>query len=740
MSETLTAVKSAPTTTPRETYIEVDHTLMDGILLYRPEDNSFIALYPDEWLECRADGHQNKTAIEELQDANREVTEKSLALQHLLQQPNSAKADIAQAQKELDVALNTLSQKSEAAKKRVEAITDQKTDPKKMVELLPLTLKRLEGKTPTPIYVSAQKLKKALDDKRVYMVEGAAERKKEPKEKLFNGTTLNVQEVQKRIASKVQDKAKFQKKWKLAPKDADNFSGILTDWAKVMGASATSFLERGQKEILEGVFGTEKTDPNNPYRMIDMKPEAQLMRWTAGAGAEATFMPCQGNFFDKRDKTMAQRFKRAAKAAQFSIKANAEASFAVGEAKVETIMYLPHAAGWHLDTTVIGQPLDFGYFRLRGDMTLYALAGASVALEVGASLMVTGDKQGLKGTPKNQAGAKAKAGGKGEAKIFAGLKEGVDLAGSLQWLNPEGFIDPNSPKKKNVNKAIAAYVDVASINAGASLIQGLAADLGFECAYKNGSFVIAAKAGGCLGLGGSGNVACKVGAEQIGQFFMCIAHQLKQADYRKLTELMKEDAFSALNMIFYSISAGQRKLESFVGARLDDIEREFTNVSESIKQSGEQAIKRIGENLKSGWGWYSYMPPEARGAMIRSIADVINQPKYAKNNDLRKVAAFSVNELMCTIQSTRHLNNTLDRVTTTMGEEIDRKQGVRLINSIVTNTIFSNCLQRCETQLSKAEPLMGRPFLRNDEPEFLVAQFPLHHCAYTRPNMFSLKS
>jgi len=230
MSETLAVVKSASTTTPRETYIEVNHSLTDGVLLYRPDDNSFIALYPEEWLDCREDGHQNKTAIEELQDANRAVTEKSLVLQNLLQQPNSAKADIVQAQKELDGALNTLSQKSEAAKKRVEPITNQKTDSKKLVELLPLTMKRIEGKTHTPIYISAQKLKRALDDKRVYMVEGSAERKKAPKEKLFNGTTLNVQEVHKRIANQVQDKAKFQKKWKWAPKDADHFSGILTDW------------------------------------------------------------------------------------------------------------------------------------------------------------------------------------------------------------------------------------------------------------------------------------------------------------------------------------------------------------------------------------------------------------------------------------------------------------------------------------------------------------------------------
>ena len=236
MSDAFRAVKSAPTTKPNNTHVEVGHTLKeDGILLYRPEKNSFIALYPDEWLSCRADGYDNKTAIEALQESNREVTEKSLLLQHLLQQPNAAKADIAQARQELDAALSTLSKKSDAAKKRVEAITSQKTDPDRLVELVPLTLKRIEGKAITPIYVKADKIKSALADKRVYVVEGSAERKKQPKEKLFNGMSLNTGEVRKRILNQVQDKAKFEKKWKLAPEDADQFGGILTDWAKVMG-------------------------------------------------------------------------------------------------------------------------------------------------------------------------------------------------------------------------------------------------------------------------------------------------------------------------------------------------------------------------------------------------------------------------------------------------------------------------------------------------------------------------
>jgi hypothetical protein len=727
MSEVSAGVKSAPTTTPRNTYVEATQTLQDGVLLYRPDENSFIALYPDEWLLCRADGHENKTAIEELQEANREVTEKSLLLQHLLQQPNSGKADIAQAKKELDAALNTLSKKSDAAKQRVEAITSQKTDPNKLVELLPLTLKRLEGRTNTPIYVSARRLQSALADRRVYLVEGSAERKKHPKEKLFNGTTLNTDQVRKRISDQVQDKAKFEKKWKWAPKDADQFSGILTDWAKVMGTTVTEFLERGQKEIFDGVVGADKRDPTNPYRMIDLKPEAQFMRWSAGAGAEATFMPFQGSLYDARDRNWNQRFKRAAKSAQFGIKANAEASFAVGEAKVETVLYLPHAAGWHLEPALVGQPFDFGYFRFRGDLTLSAIAGASIAIEAGATLMITGDKQGVRGTPRNQAGAKAKMGAKGEVQVFAGLKEGIDLAGALQWLNPEGFTDPKTPKKANASTAIAAYTDVASVSAGGYLIEGLAAVMGFECDYRNGNFVVAAKAGACLGMGGSGSVGGKVGAAQIGQFFMCIAHQLKQADYKKMSALMEKRAFDALNQIFYLIVANHRTLESFIGSDTEAIKKEYQDTVSSINLVGKKILEQLARQLRSGWGWYSYMPPESRGAMIASIVEVLHQPLYSGSHDLRELGAFSINELMATTQSPGHLDNTLDRITAAMGEEPGRNRGVQMINSVVAGTMFANCINRCEMQVAKASPIMGRPFLRNDEPDFQLAQFPLHH-------------
>jgi vacuolar-type H+-ATPase subunit E/Vma4 len=730
MTDVLAPVKTARTTTPTGTFVEAEHTLADGVLLYRPEDNAFIALYPDEWLACRADGHAKKTAIEELQEANRDVTAKSLALHDLLQQPNPAKAELAAARKELDKALDNLDRKSEAAKKHVELIANQKSDPNKIVELLPLTLKRIDGPKHTPIYVSADKLKTAMADKRVYLVDGAAERKKEPKQKLFDGAKLNTGELKKRILNNVQDKAKFSVKWKLAPKDEDHFSGILTDWAKVMGPKATEFLERGHKEIMEGIIGKENTDPNNPYRMVDLKSEAQFMRWTAGAAIEANFMPLQGNANDMRDLSWSQRFKRLAKTAQFGIKANADASFNVGAAKVETVLYLPHAAGWHLDPCFADQPLDFGYFRLRGNLSLFALAGASIALEAGTSLLITGDKQGLKGTPKNERGAKAKAGSKGEAEVFIGLKEGIALVGALQWLNPEGMLNPGVPKKADLNKAIAAYVDVAEVHGDGSLIEGLAAKNGFECDYRQGYFVIAAKASRCLGMGGECSVAGKVGIEQIGKFFMCIAHQLKQANYRKLTGVMKVSTFATLNQIFFLLNSSNQKIESFVGISAGEIAGTYEKALLALRNHHESTVHGFVQKLESGWGWHAYLPPESRGALIRTLVDAVSGPKSFGNEALRTSAAFAISELLSTVQSAAHLYNTLDRITTELGNAPGRSFGAKLIESVVGGTTFANCIQRSESVLTKSAPLLGRPFLRNDDAQFAAAQLPLQHPGY----------
>ena len=49
MSEVLPS-KTAVLTTPADTYVEAVHMLQDGYLLYQPDRNAFIALYPDGFL------------------------------------------------------------------------------------------------------------------------------------------------------------------------------------------------------------------------------------------------------------------------------------------------------------------------------------------------------------------------------------------------------------------------------------------------------------------------------------------------------------------------------------------------------------------------------------------------------------------------------------------------------------------------------------------------------------------
>jgi hypothetical protein len=231
-------------------------------------------------------------------------------------------------------------------------------------------------------------------------------------------------------------------------------------------------------------------------------------------------------------------------------------------------------------------------------------------------------------------------------------------------------------------------------------------------------------------LGGAGSVACEVGTAQIAQFFMCLAHQLKQADYKKMVAMMPERAFTVFNQILYLQLAAGSKIESFVGVEILGINKNYNDVVRAAKQGGQQLIKKIEEQLKSGWGWFSYMPPESRGALIGSITDVFRQPQYGNDYDLQKIGAFCINELLSTIQSSRQLANTLERISPDLGTETGRNHGVQLISSVVNGTKFSNCIDRCETQLAQAAPLLGRGFLRNDEPAFSIAQFPLHHPGY----------
>jgi hypothetical protein len=108
-----------------------------------------------------------------------------------------------------------------------------------------------------------------------------------------------------------------------------------------------------------------------------------------------------------------------------------------------------------------------------------------------------------------------RAGSSGELQAFAGLTAGVDAKGALQWLNPEGAASNGKPLKVKAGKAIAEYKDMAKVDAGVAATAGIGVKGGFSIRHEGGKFVIYAKVGACLGLGGDGSLKLRRGLTRL---------------------------------------------------------------------------------------------------------------------------------------------------------------------------------------------------------------------------------
>jgi hypothetical protein len=197
-----------------------------------------------------------------------------------------------------------------------------------------------------------------------------------------------------------------------------------------------------------------------------------------------------------------------------------------------------------------------------------------------------------------------------------------------------------------------------------------------------------------------------------------------------LRGLMQPEIFKGFNEVMFMVQSGEKSLTDFANSAYDDIngiQRAYKSLLQRMKQKGDEFLQEMERNMRQQWGWFAYMPPEARGAMIAAIGDVVAQPQYAQNSDLRQSAAFAVNELLATGQTTAHLVNTLDRITVAIGEQADRADGVRTVNALLENSSFAGGLARALDQVASAQPLIQRPFMRNDEASFVVAQMGFSH-------------
>jgi hypothetical protein len=199
-----------------------------------------------------------------------------------------------------------------------------------------------------------------------------------------------------------------------------------------------------------------------------------------------------------------------------------------------------------------------------------------------------------------------------------------------------------------------------------------------------------------------------------------------------LKALMKADVFIGFNQVLSMVATGEMTLREFVaeGAQeIDDIAVRYNLFVKSLRQRGTDFIRKMEREFQSKWGWYAYAPPETRGAIIACIDDIINIPMNVANLELRQSAAYVVSELVGTTQSDAHLGNMLDRITVAMVDAPGEAFGRTTIENIVAGTRFEGCVDQACTRLASAQPVMQRPFMRNDEADFVVATLPLHHPA-----------
>ncbi|MET0320468.1 MAG: hypothetical protein ABW069_07095, partial [Duganella sp.] len=71
---------SSVTTVPSDTFTDAKVTPGEGELVYWPEQNAFLALYPFEFLELHFEADEHSKKIAALQEANKKVTEAAVAM------------------------------------------------------------------------------------------------------------------------------------------------------------------------------------------------------------------------------------------------------------------------------------------------------------------------------------------------------------------------------------------------------------------------------------------------------------------------------------------------------------------------------------------------------------------------------------------------------------------------------------------------------------------------------------
>lgn len=460
---------------------------------------------------------------------------------------------------------------------------------------------------------------------------------------------------------------------------------VLTDWAKKMNKGLTWPKENDKPD-----------DESTYHQCVDISAQAQLMRYSQGAGLSAEFNPLE---------------KKA------SAKMEGHSSFALGEAKASAELFIPDRLGIALlfpakaAAGVAGGVCNMGAIRYTINAVLSGNVGASLGIELGVEADFSGEMEkgyGIKGspaklTPPPPPGQRqvnltipqpdVKAGG--EIGAFAGVQAGGNVSGAIEWFDPHPEEDKeiaHDSNKQIVNKE-AKFTAIAKLTLGVTAQAGAGGTAVFYVTYINSRFRIYSKAALCWGVGAKGSLGFEVDGNSFNAFMKSFMYMLRNVDYQKLEQMMAGDSFRSLCAIPLIMAAqGVQAIDAMYAETLD--------VLNALKQDllNENSRVELMNSILSNPDQLKYTPPETKGALIAMLIDntwVDWADPRNQNNDFFSINSWKIGPLkkrkqavfmaMKWIQSQADYRNVMQHLSSLPGgkkgnEQVNEKRVIKFLS------------------------------------------------------------
>jgi len=437
---------------------------------------------------------------------------------------------------------------------------------------------------------------------------------------------------------------------------------VLTDWAKKMNKGLTWPRESDKPE-----------DESTYHQYVDISTQAQLMRYSQGAGLSAEFNPLH---------------RKAA------AKMEGHSTFALGEAKASAELFIPDRLGTALlfparaSAGAPGGVCNMGAIRYVINAVLSGNAGASLGIELGIQADFSDEMAkgyGIKGSPakltpppppgKRQVNLTlpqpdVKAGG--EIGAFAGIQAGGNVSGAIEWFDPHPEEDKriaHDSSKQIVNKE-KKFTAIAKLNLGVTAQAGAGGSAIFYVTYVNSRFRIYCKAALCWGVGAKGSLGFEVDGNSFAAFMKGFMYMLRNVDYQKLEDMMHPGSFQSLCAIPIIVAA--EKIQIGVDM-FDHLKDDIDGILSQFNQALDSEDKRVAlmNSINANPDQLKYTPPETKGSIIFQLMDVNALDIIDQRNQKKDTSKWGVMQLRKTaimlcfkwVQSKADYNNVMQQMT-----------------------------------------------------------------------------